>query len=52
MMYGYTLLVPVNQRVLREVSKEYNISGHKCSTTHRVVKPYRSNMSIITYMFS
>ena len=29
MMYGYTLLVPVNQRVLNKQSKERNISGHK-----------------------
>ena len=28
MMYGYTLLVPVNQRVLNKQSKERNISGH------------------------
>ena len=29
MMYGYTLLVPMNQGVLSKLSKEYNISGHK-----------------------
>ena len=29
MMYGYTLLVPVNQRVLNKLSKEHNKSGHK-----------------------
>ena len=29
MMYGYTLLVPVNQRVLNKLSKELNISGQK-----------------------
>ena len=34
MMYGYTLLVPMNQRVLRKLSKECNISGHKWSTTY------------------
>ena len=28
-MYGYTLLVPMNQRVLNKRSKEHNISGHK-----------------------
>ena len=28
-MYGYTLLVPMNQRVLKKQSKERNISGHK-----------------------
>ena len=29
MMYGYTLLVPINQRVLNKISKEHNVSGHK-----------------------
>ena len=29
MMYGYTLLVPMNQRVLNKLNKEHNISGHK-----------------------
>ena len=29
MMYGYTLLVPMNQRVLNKLRKEHNISGHK-----------------------
>ena len=29
MMYGYTLLVPMNQRVLNKQSKGRNISGHK-----------------------
>ena len=29
MMYGYTLLVPMNQRVLNKLRKERNISGHK-----------------------
>ena len=33
MMYGYTLLVPKNQRVLNKLSKQHNISGHKWSTT-------------------
>ena len=28
MMYGYTFLVPINQRVLKKQSKERNISGH------------------------
>ena len=26
---GYTLLVPMNKRVLNKLSKEHNISGHK-----------------------
>ena len=29
MMYGYTLLVPVNQKVLNKQSKVSNIGGHK-----------------------
>ena len=29
MMYGYNLLVPMNQRVLNKQSEERNISGHK-----------------------
>ena len=29
MMYGSTLLVPMNQRVLNKQSKERNIGGHK-----------------------
>ena len=27
MMYGYTLLVPINQIVLKKLNKERNISG-------------------------
>ena len=27
MIYGYTLLVLMNQRVLNKISKEHNISG-------------------------
>ena len=29
MIYGYTLLVPMNQRALNKLSKERNISGRK-----------------------
>ena len=29
MMYGYTLLLQMNQRVLNKQSKVHNISGHK-----------------------
>ena len=29
MMYGYTLLVQMNQRVLNKTSKEQKISDHK-----------------------
>ena len=47
MMYGYTLLVPMNQRVLNKLSKERNISGHKWSRTHRVLKSHKSKMGVI-----
>ena len=46
-MYGYTLLVPVNQRVLNKLSKERNISRHKWSTTHRMLKSHKSKMRVI-----
>ena len=29
MMYDYTLLVPIKQRVLNKLSKEHNIISHK-----------------------
>ena len=29
MIYSYTFLEPMNQRVLNRLSKERNISGHK-----------------------
>ena len=29
MMYGYTLMVPMDQIVLNKLPKELNISGHK-----------------------
>ena len=45
-MYGCTLLVPINQRVLNNPSKEHNIISHKWSMTHRVLKSHRSKMSI------
>ena len=37
--------------MLNKLSKEPNVSGHKWSTTHRVLKSHRSKMSII-YMLS
>ena len=46
-MYRYTLLVPMNQRVLNKLSKEHNVSGHKWPMTHRVLKSHRSKMSVI-----
>ena len=33
MMYGYTLLVPINQRVLSILNKNHDMSGHKRFTT-------------------
>ena len=39
MVYGYTLLVPMNQ------------SGHQWSTTHRVLKSHRSKINVI-YMYN
>ena len=38
MMYSYTLLVPMNQRVLKKTSKEGNKSGNRRSTTHCSVR--------------
>ena len=29
MIYGYTMMVPMNQRVLNKLNKEHNTSGHK-----------------------
>ena len=47
-MYGYTLLVPMNQKVLNKLSKERNISGHhKWPTTHRVLKSHKSKMGVM-----
>ena len=46
MTYGYTLLVPMNQRVLNKQSNERNISGHKQSTTFRVFKSHRTKMGV------
>ena len=47
MMYSYTLLLPMNQSVLKKQSKWCNISGHKWSTTHRVPKSHKSKMGAI-----
>ena len=35
MMYGYILLVPVNQRVLNKLSKEHNISKEHNTSGHK-----------------
>ena len=40
-IYGYTLLVLLNQRVLNKLSKEPYINGQKSFMTHRVLKSAR-----------
>ena len=40
MMYGYTLLVPMNQKVLNNSSKDDNKTCQKLLMTHRVLKSY------------
>ena len=47
MMYGSTLLLPIEQRVLHKQSKDRNINGHKLSTTQRVLESHRSKLSVI-----
>ena len=47
MMYSYTLLVPMNQRVLSKPSKEHIIGGPELSAIRRVLKSHGSKMSII-----
>ena len=37
MMYDYTLLLPMKQRVLNKLSKERNISGHKLISLHKAI---------------
>ena len=51
MMYGYILLVPLNQTVLNKLSKKHNIISHKRSTTHSLLKSHKSKMGTI-YMES
>ena len=43
MMYGYTLLVPTNQRVLNKLSKEHNISDPR-----HTVMPSQKAIVVIT----
>ena len=47
MMYSYTLLVPMNQRVLNKLNEECNVSDYKLFTTHRVLKSHKSKMGAI-----
>ena len=47
MMSGYTLLVPVNQRVLNKLSMELNTSGHEWSMIHRMLKFHRNKIDVI-----
>ena len=52
MMYGYVLLLPINQGVPNKLSKEHNISCHKRSMTHRGLKSHISKMIYIClYMY-
>ena len=46
-MYGYTLTVPKNQRVLNKLSKERNTTGQKWFMIHRVLKSHWRKMSVI-----
>ena len=45
-MYSYTFLIPMNQRVLNRLSLEHNIGGHKSPTTQRVLISHKSMMSV------
>ena len=40
------MLVPMSQRVLNKLNKERNISGHKWSARHRVLRSHRRNMGV------
>ena len=51
MMYGYTLLVLKNQRVLNKLSEGHNISGHKWSTTNSVLKSYRDKKGVMRKIY-
>ena len=50
MMYGSTLLVKMNQKVLNKQTNERNISSHKGSTTHSVIKSHKRKMSVYIYV--
>ena len=52
MIYDYKLLVPMNQRVLNKLCKERHISGHKLSTTHRVLKYHRTKMGVLQIYYA
>ena len=54
MMYGSTLLVPMNQRMLNKQTKERNISEHslvhwyqQCGTVHHVPKCMSCHKAIV-----
>ena len=49
MTYGYSLLLPMNQKMLNKLGKEHNISDYTQSVTNRVLKSHRNKMGI-TYM--
>ena len=44
--YGYTLLVSMNQKVLNKSRNKHNKTGLKWVMTQRVLKSYRSKMSV------
>ena len=47
MMSGFTLLVPMSQSVLNKLSTECTRSGHKWSTTRRLLKSHRRKIGLI-----
>ena len=51
-MHGYTLLVPMNQRMLRKSSKMCNITGYKRSMTQNVyMVPAMCNSALLYFLF-
>ena len=46
-MYGYTLLVPMKQRVLNTLSKKHNINGHRWSTTFDIYKTSLTHLLLL-----
>ena len=49
MMYNSTILVPMKQRVFNKLSKVHNISDHKWSTRHWLLK-FPKNKTDVIYM--
>ena len=44
MLYGYTSLVPVNQRVLNKLSKECNVSQYFMKCTSSFLSPKQNKL--------